>query len=82
MDGMIAVFVRDDIGSTAADPFVIEVVNRINPEIPTPYSSGVRLEVGSIEPDTEIADEDASRVNIQLLVKFGTKRWTLDVPVV
>lgn len=78
MGGSIAIFVRDDVGLRAADPLVAEIVRRINPEIGTPYSNGVRLELAAIEPETEIADEDATRVDLVLQVKFGTKRWTTD----
>lgn len=78
MDGAVAVFVRDDLGLEAADPFVAEVVARINPEIGTPYSNGVRLEIVAIEPETEIADEDATRIDIVLAIKFGTKRWAIE----
>lgn len=80
MTGTIAVFVRDDEGVSAADPFILEIVRRINPETGTPYSNQVRLELVAIEPDTEIADEDATRVNIEFAIKFGLARWTLDTP--
>jgi hypothetical protein len=71
-------YVRDDQGLAAADDFLSEIVARINPEIGTPYSNKVRLQVERIVPDTEIADEDATAVKIDLSIKFGTARWTLD----
>lgn len=80
MAGFIAVFVRDDLGLTAADDLVAEIVQRINPEIAPPYSNGVLLELAAIEPETEIADEDATRVDLVLQVKYGTRRWTTDQP--
>lgn len=79
MDGTIAVFVRDDNGLAAADPFLVEVVARINPEIAPAYSNQVRLELLRIGPNTEVADEDATRVDLDFRFKWGAKRWTLDV---
>lgn len=78
MNGTIRVFVRDDDGLEAADPFVVEIVKRINPEIPTAYSNGVLLEITALEPEVEIADEDAVATNIELRARFGCGRWALD----
>lgn len=80
MDGTIAIFVRDDNGLEAADPFMVEAVKRINPEIAPAYSNSMRLELLRIGPSTETADEDATRVDIDFRLKFGARRWTLDVP--
>lgn len=79
MEGTIAVFVRDDLGLAAADPFVIEVVKRIKPE-PTTYTNRVLMELLRIGPNTEPADKDATRVDIDFQLRFGTGRWSLDTP--
>jgi len=76
MEGTIAVFVRDDKGYTDADPFVAEVLKRINPE-GTPYPNKAMLDLLRIGLNTEIADKDATRVDIDFQFKFGTARWSL-----
>lgn len=76
MDGTIAVLLRDDSGLAAADEFVTEILKRINPD--TAYSNGVRLELKSIGPNTEIADEDATRVDIEIRMSFVTAAWQRD----
>lgn len=83
MDATIRVFVRDDLGLAAADPYVCAIVARVSPEAGAPfaaYSNGVRVELVSIAPETEIADEDATAVNVELAISFGTGRWAVDVP--
>ena len=80
MDGRIEVYVRDDTALSAADAILAEIVRRINPEVGTVYSNDVRLTLERIEPDTEIADLDATKVDISILIAFSTQRWTLDVP--
>jgi hypothetical protein len=83
MDGTVALFVRDDNGLQAADPLLIEAIKRINPETGTPYPGKAELLLLRIGPGrggdeyTEIADEDATRVDIDLRFKFSTPRWTL-----
>ena len=79
----VEVYARGDEGLTAADAILCEVVQRINPEAATPivaYANGVNVELVEIAPDTEIADEDATAVKIELLVQFATRRWTIDAP--
>lgn len=77
-DLTVSVMVRDDAGYTGADPLVCEVVARINPELDPPYSHKARLELLTVRKDTEIADGDAVRVDIELRFKFGTAPWSLE----
>lgn len=76
----ISVFVRDDAGFPAADPLAIEVVDRINPTFGTPYPHRARLTLNRIRKDSEIADDDAVRVDIECTLQFATGEWAIDVP--
>lgn len=78
LDVTVSVYSRDDSGDVMADPLVGEVVTRLNPETSTGYGNGVVVELESIENETEIADEDATRVDIKFTGKFATRAWQLD----
>ncbi len=77
-DVTVSVYTRGDAGDLLADPIVVESVKRLNPLIGAGYANSVVVELQSIEADTEVADEDATRVDIKLTAGFITGAWTLD----
>lgn len=74
----VSIFVRNDvIGAAAADPFKIEVMRRLNPSTQE-YVAGVKVTPGRITIDTEIADVDAIRVNMDFGLSYQTgSEWSL-----
>jgi hypothetical protein len=74
----VSLFVRDDDGYADADEIKQEVMARLSPaggEWPT----GVRLEYGPIKYESEVADGDALRVDMDFVFKFDTAAWRLDL---
>lgn len=76
LDWTVSVYLRSD-NDEDADPLVIAAVNRVNPSNGTPYTNAVRVELTEVDAETEIADEDAQRVDIKGVAKFGTAEWAL-----
>lgn len=72
----IDVFVRNDGGAAEADPLVVEVHRRMDPDIGTSFPGVVRM--GAIRVDEETADEDAVRVTLNYECDYKTSGWNLD----
>lgn len=77
MEWTVSVYVRSD-DDAEADPLVVQVVNRLNPLVGTPYSNNVTLNFSSVDAETEIADDDAQRVDVRGVAKFVTNQWSLE----
>jgi hypothetical protein len=73
----VAVFVRDDAGYAAADPLKLEVMRRLNPQTQA-WQAGVDIVPGRIAPNTEIADLDALRLDMEFTFRYATGLWALD----
>lgn len=71
-------FVRDDEGASAADSLRIDICARFEA---APWPSGVVVDPpGKITVETEIADEDATRVDIEWYATYQTKsEWSLEL---
>lgn len=66
----------DDTSEADADLLMVEVVKRI--EDGTAYSPLGRFAIESIESATDIADDDATRVDINCRFEFETAGFALD----
>jgi hypothetical protein len=74
----VSIFVRDDDGPSTADPYKSEVLTRIGG---ADWPAGVVMDQGPIRPDTEIADEDVTRVDLEFPFSYPTNgEWSLDLP--
>lgn len=72
----IDIFVRDDAGVTVADPLIVEVHNRMNPDFAPAFPGILRME--PVRVDEEIADGDAVRVTLGYECHYTTTGWALD----
>lgn len=80
----IAIFLRkdqtpdeDDNGPSEADGYVIEILSRCNPT-PVAWANGVVPEIIRIGTNTEIADADSIRIDIELKLCLNTGAWALN----
>src|SRR6185369_9414490 len=75
-DFTVALFVRGDDASTEIDELIESINERLNPD--TPYGDGITLHQGAIQPETEIADTDATQVNMAYWFEYEAKPgWSL-----
>lgn len=76
-----SIFVRSDDGATAADKYRIAVADRLE-TLGSSLPDGVMIEPpGRISPDTEIADGDATRVDMDFEFTYPTHgEWSLELP--
>lgn len=73
----VSVFGRSDLGVSAIDALVDAVNNRLNP-FTTGYGDGVMLYQRGIAPETEIADTDATRVDMEFWFEYlAPDAWSL-----
>lgn len=72
----VSIFVRSDAGAAAADPFKVEIMRRLSPDTQS-YAAGVTVQPGRIVVDTEIADADAVRVDMDFGVRYTATEWSL-----
>lgn len=77
--GRFEIINRDDVGTAAAEPMVLEVLTRINPDV-LPYANSVRLEIEKITSEAAVADVDAAKVSVEFVAKYKTARWSLNAP--
>lgn len=77
LDWTASVYLRSD-DDAEADPIVIEVVNRLNPQTSTGYANNVVVKLTAIEADTEIADADAQRVDVKGTAEYETAAWSIE----
>ena len=75
----VSIFVRDDAGASAADPYVLAVNDALDPDVGTAYPGGAIMRQGRITVDEEIADGDAVRVDMAFEFDYQTTGWALDV---
>lgn len=74
-DIIVSIFVRDDDGESAADPYISELYSRFSAAWP----AGVSVSPGPIIRDTEVADGDATRVDCHFPVCYSVgERWSLE----
>lgn len=75
----VALFVRNDAGESAADPLRIEAMRRLNPETTglAAYPSGALVRPAEIDPDEEIADGDAIRIDMRFEFSYPATDWKL-----
>ena len=74
----VSIFVRDDAGASAADPYVLAVNDALDPDVGTAYPGGAIMRQGRITVDEEIADGDAVRVDMAFEFDYQTTGWALD----
>ena len=70
----VVVFVRGDAGISTADPTKLEVHRRIKAP---GYPPGVLISEPVIEPETEMADQDATRLNMDYKAKYTASNGAL-----
>lgn len=81
-DGMFTVtlFGRSDLGPTVLDPLKIEVMRRLNWRTQA-YPRGVTIDPGRIVIQTNIADKDAIRVDMNFDLSYPVAgEWSLELP--
>lgn len=73
----VSIFTRSDLGSKAADPYLIELYARMS----LPLASGIVVTPNGIHRETEIADGDAARTDALFTVTYPTAgEWSLELP--
>lgn len=73
----VSIFTRDDLGSSAADPYLIELYSRMA----EPFAAGIIVRPAGIRRETEIADGDAARTDCRFEVEYPTAgEWSLELP--
>jgi len=72
----LALFVRSDLGVSAADPMKIEVMRRLAPDS-APYPDGVAVKPGRVVPSANLADNDAIRIDMDFTFCYPATDWTL-----
>lgn len=75
----VSIFVRDDAGASAADPYKLAVNDALDPGVGTAYPGGAIMRQGRITVDEEIGDGDAVRVDMAFEFDYQTTGWALDV---
>lgn len=76
----ISLFARDDLGPTVLDPLKVEVVRRLNPYT-EPHPVGITIDPLRITIQTQIADGDASRVDLNFEFCYPVQsEWSLELP--
>ena len=69
----VSIFVRDD-DAGAGDEYKVELYRRMA----EPWAPGIVVRPGRIFVDTELADEDAARIDCQFFVQYATGgEWEL-----
>ena len=72
----ISIFTRDDEGSKAADPYLLELYSRMA----VAFDPGIVVNPAGIRRETEIADGDAARTDCRFEVTYGTAgEWSLEL---
>lgn len=75
----VSIFTRGDADSHAqADAIALEVMARLAPEVGVWPIVGVVVEPLEITHDTDIADTDATRMDLDFVARFRTPEWELD----
>lgn len=73
----VSIFTRDDEGSKAADPYIIDLYARMS----QPFAAGIVVKPLDIHRETEIADGDAARTDCRFEVCYATAgEWSLELP--
>lgn len=67
----VRLILRDDAGTSKADPYLIEILRRLDDETRT-YGEGVTAELGRIAPDQDVADKDVVDIGIDLTLTYST----------
>lgn len=76
-DFTVSIFTRDDEGSKAADPYIIDLYARLA----RPFDAGIVVTPDGIHRETEIADGDAARTDCKFRVCYATAgEWSLEMP--
>lgn len=75
----VSIYTRGDADShTQADTIALEVMARLAPEAGVWPIAGVVIEPMDITHDTDIADTDATRMDLEFVARFKTPEWELD----
>jgi hypothetical protein len=73
---IVSIFTRDDAGSSAADPYVLELYDRLR----EPFAAGIVVKPIAIHRIVEIADGDAARTDCRFAVTYPTDgEWSLEL---
>lgn len=76
-DFTVSIFTRDDLGSGAADEYLLELYARMS----EPFDAGIVVTPAGIYRETEIADGDAARTDCRFDVAYPTGgEWSLELP--
>jgi endonuclease YncB( thermonuclease family) len=75
LDFTVSIFVRDDEGYQAADPIKLAVMAALDPTVA--YGNAIELRRGRIRSESEIADGDSLRVDMEFQFCFQTAEWAL-----
>jgi hypothetical protein len=76
-DFTVSIYTRDDEGSRAADPYLLELYARMA----EPFAAGIVVKPAGIRRETEIADGDAARTDCRFEVEYPTAgEWSLELP--
>lgn len=77
----VRIGVRSDSGTTAVDPYFLDVLARLDPEVGGGYGSGVTCALGAIRTNQEVADKDVVEKDIGLEFLYGTTgEFKLEAP--
>lgn len=78
---IVSIFVRDDKASEIADPILLAIFARLDPLATgmSAYSNNARLRPGPIRLESQIADGDALRIDVEFTFSYGAQQWALDV---
>jgi hypothetical protein len=75
-DFTVSIFTRDDAGSSAADPYLLELYVRMA----EPFAAGIVVTPAGIRRETEVADGDAARTDCRFAVAYPTGgEWSLEL---
>ena len=73
----VAIIVRGDSPYERLDELKVEIVRRLSPSTAS-YESAVALDPpGPISVDSQIADADATRIDIEMRFCYAAPEWTL-----
>lgn len=75
----VSLFARSDMGPTVLDDLKCEVNGRLDPEVGS-YPAGVALKQGPIRVETDDANEDAVRIDMEYDLEYPTvSEWSLEL---
>lgn len=76
----VSLFVRNDDGYAEGDALARKVMERLDPmsDDYQPYPHNARMNIGPITTETDIADGDALRIDMEFNFRYRVAGWSLD----